>query len=114
MSRGWVSAARMDAGAASATHKSAASDTPWARTAASTPSAIRSPSRLISRSTANATGTISTATLEVSPARLISSGGAAFAPVPMSRARPWVVPWAKVASPRTRAIPAMPVSYTHL
>ena len=54
----------MESGAAWATHRSVASDTPCARTAASTPSAIRSPSRLISRSMAKATGTSRTAMLD--------------------------------------------------
>ena len=59
-----------------ATHRSVASVTPCASTAASTPSAIRSPSRLISRSMAKATGTSSTAMLETRPAILMRTSGA--------------------------------------
>ena len=104
----WVSASRIAAGAELVTHRSVASAEPCASTAASTPSAIRRPSRLTSRSTANATGTMSTATLAVRPAKDASTLGAWFAPLEMSVSRPVVVACAKPATASTTAMPSSP------
>lgn len=95
-------------GAAWDTHRSVARVTPCARTAASTPSAMRSPSRLMSRSMAKATGSRSTAMLDTSAATLTSRSGAWPVPLLMSSSRPTVVPWAKAAMARTTAMPRMP------
>ncbi len=105
---GWVSASWIESGAARATHRSVASVTPCARTAASTPSAIRSPSRLISRSMAKATGTSRIAMLEARPAILMSRSGAWPVPLLMSCSRPEVVPCANAAIPISNATASTP------
>ncbi len=105
---GWVSASWIELGAALATHRSVARVTPWARTAARTPSAMRSPSRLISRSIAKATGTRRIAMLEASPAILIRRSGACPVPLLMSCSRPEVVPCANAAIASSTATASTP------